>query len=148
MNNEIDVIIATIAFGMGINKRNVRFVVHYNMPKSFEAYVQECGRAGRDQKKAYCILYYEYNDRKRHDYMIGVAHNTGARKKENLHGLYSMIEYCEEPYNCRRKMCIEFLGEKFNAELCHRMCDNCRKEDKIENLDVTKEAIHIMQFIQ
>lgn len=102
MNDEVQVIVATIAFGMGINKRDVRFVIHYNMPKSFEGYVQECGRAGRDQKKAYCFLYYEYNDRKRHDHMIGVAHNSGARKKDNLHALYSMVEYCEEPYNCRR----------------------------------------------
>ena len=105
MKDEIQVIIATIAFGMGINKPDVRFVIHYSMPKSLEGYVQECGRAGRDQVKAECILYYDYNDRKRNDYFIvsNIA-STGVRKKENLHALYSILEYCEESYMCRRKM--------------------------------------------
>ena len=104
MNNEIQVIIATIAFGMGINKRDVRFVIHYSMPKSLEGYVQECGRAGRDQKKAECILYYAYSDRKLNDYFICQGGGTGVRKKENLHALYSILEYCEEPNLCRRMM--------------------------------------------
>ena len=104
MKNEIQVIIATIAFGMGINKRDVRFVIHYAMPKSLEGYVQECGRAGRDQKKAECILYYNYSDRRLSDFFISVGTNSGARKKENLNALYFMLQYCEEPYLCRRMM--------------------------------------------
>ena len=88
---------------MGINKRDVRFVIHYSMPKSLEGYVQECGRAGRDQKKAECILYYSYGDRKRNDFFIVTnSSSTGRRKKENLYALYSMLDYCEEPYVCRR----------------------------------------------
>lgn len=90
---------------MGINKRDVRFVIHYAMPKSLEGYVQECGRAGRDQKQAECILYYQYGDRKRNDFFIVTnSASSGARKKENLHALYSILEYCEETYQCRRKM--------------------------------------------
>ena len=105
MKNEIQVIIATIAFGMGINKHDVRFVIHYSMPKSLEGYVQECGRAGRDQDTAECVLYYDYNDRKRNDYFIvSNSESSKVRKKENLRALYSILEYCEDSVMCRRKM--------------------------------------------
>ena len=128
MNNEIQVIIATIAFGMGINKHDVRFVIHYSMPKSLEGYVQECGRAGRDQDIAECILYYDYNDRKRNDYFIvSNSESSKVRKKENLRALYSILEYCEDSVMCRRKMQLSFLGEDFEAQDCHKMCDNCRE---------------------
>ena len=111
---------------MGINKRDVRFVIHFSMPKSLEGYVQECGRAGRDQKKAECILYYNYQDRKLNDFFICQGQNTAVRKKENLGALYTMLEYCEEQYLCRRFMQLRFLGEDFKSENCNGMCDNCR----------------------
>jgi bloom syndrome protein len=120
MKDEIQVIVATIAFGMGINKKDVRFVIHYSIPKSLEGYVQECGRAGRDQNKAECILYYDYNDRKRNDFFIvSNSASTGVRKKENLRALYNILEYCEEPYLCRRMFQLSFLGEAFDMSHCN-----------------------------
>ena len=145
MKGEIHVIIATIAFGMGINKRDVRFVIHYSMPKSLEGYVQECGRSGRDQQTAECILYYDYNDRRLFDYFIVNNRSaTGVRKKENLHALYSILQYCEEPYRCRREMQLSFLGEKFDALSCNGMCDNCRTGLKVTDKSYMEEATLIV----
>ena len=90
---------------MGINKKDVRFVVHYSIPKSLEGYVQECGRGGRDGLKAECILYYSYSDRKLNDYFIvNNNDNTDSRKNENVQALYNILDYCEEPYLCRREI--------------------------------------------
>lgn len=72
-------------------------------------------------------MYYSYGDRKRNDYFIVTNRdNTSGRKNENLHALYSILEYCEEPFICRRKMQLNFLGEEFEDENCKNMCDNCR----------------------
>ena len=126
MSNEIQVIVATIAFGMGINKPDVRFVMHYSIPTSLESYSQECGRAGRDGNLAECILYYSYADRRRNDYFIVTGDNSNNRKNQNLSALYSILNFCEEPYVCRRKLQMNFLGEEFDEKLCKQMCDNCR----------------------
>lgn len=141
MDNEIYVIVATIAFGLGINKKDVRFVVHYSMPKSLEGYVQECGRSGRDGKNSLCILYYSYGDRKLYDFFLAsnVTSST-QRKGQNLVALYAMLQYCEEPFHCRRKLWLNFLGEKFDAKDCSQMCDNCKANYVISETDVTEEA--------
>ena len=133
---------------MGINKKDVRFVVHYSIPKSLEGYVQECGRSGRDQLTAECILYYDYNDRKRNDFFIVTnSSSSGVRKKENLRALYSILEYCEEPYLCRRKLQLEFLGEAFNSSSCKGMCDNCRQGLEVVEKDFTTEATSIAKLV-
>jgi superfamily II DNA helicase RecQ len=116
MRNEINIIIATIAFGMGINKADVRFIIHTTLPKSLENYAQECGRAGRDDRPSECILYYSYADRKRLEHFIVTnKDNTMGRKNENLHALYKILEFCEEPYLCRRKILLNYLGEDFRS---------------------------------
>eukprot|EP00347_Sterkiella_histriomuscorum_P002099 403369477 len=148
MKNEIQIIIATIAFGMGINKKDVRFVIHYSMPKSLEGYVQECGRAGRDQNKSECILYYQYGDRKRNDFFILTNNdNTRTRKNENVHALYSILEYCEEPYYCRRQLQLQFLGEKFDPSKCNKMCDNCRQDLEVYEKSYTREAQTVLRLV-
>lgn len=149
MKDEIQVIIATIAFGMGINKRDVRFVIHYSIPKSLEGYVQECGRGGRDGKRAECILYYTYSDRKLYDYFIVNNRFTNkARKNENLHALYSILKYCEEPYKCRRQLQLNFLGEDFDSAKCEQMCDNCKRDMDVQQRDMNKEAAMLATVIK
>lgn len=149
MRNEIHIIIATIAFGMGINKKDVRFVIHTTIPKSLENYAQECGRAGRDGKPADCILYYSYSDRKRLEFFIITNQdNTMGRKNENLHALYKILEFCEEPYLCRRKILLNYLGEDFRSKHCNMNCDNCRKGLRIGEVDYTEQARVVVYLIE
>ena len=144
MNGELQVMIATIAFGMGINKSDVRFVIHAKLPKNFEGYVQECGRAGRDQEQSQCILYYQYSDRSSTDYHIGKL--GYAQQMKNLSALYSILEYCEERNECRRKMQLEYLDEDFDQKNCNRMCDNCKNGYSFQYDDQTKEAKLMVEF--
>eukprot|EP00347_Sterkiella_histriomuscorum_P003511 403364021 len=149
MRNEIHIIIATIAFGLGINKRDVRFVIHTTIPKSLENYAQECGRAGRDGENANCILYYSYADRKRLEFfIISNTENTAGRKNENLHALYKILEFCEEPYLCRRKILLNYLGEDFKSKKCNNMCDNCRKGLRVAEIDFTEQARYVVAMVE
>lgn len=106
---------------MGINKRDVRFIIHHSMPKSLDGYIQECGRSGRDGLKSDCILYYKYADRGFVDFFLSSDNQNSSRA---LFGLYNILQYCEEPYECRRKLQLNFLGEKHDGNCGN--CDNCK----------------------
>ena len=125
---EIHVVVATIAFGMGIDKPDVRFVIHQNMPKSLEGYYQETGRAGRDGQPSDCYLYFSYSDIPALRRMINDDRDKLDDEKERQHAMVNrMAAYCESTHTCRRVQVLQYFGEKFDAAKCNDMCDNCIK---------------------
>ena len=120
---DVDVIVATIAFGMGIDKPDVRFVIHHDMPKSLEGYYQETGRAGRDGGEGNCIAFYAESD------ILKLAKfmkdKPVAEKEIGMQILNEVVDYAESSA-CRRKQILYYFGETFNEAACNNMCDNCR----------------------
>jgi ATP-dependent DNA helicase RecQ len=141
LNEEIDIVVATIAFGMGIDKPDVRFVVHYDVPKSLEGYYQETGRGGRDGLEGVCLMFYSHNDLNK---LEKFNKDKSVQERENARILLQEMEFYAESPVCRRRQLLHYFGEEFKEDNC-KMCDNCvhprERFDGTEYVKIFLEAV-------
>ena len=153
---EIKLIVATLAFGMGVNKPDVRYVFHFSMPKSLANYYQESGRAGRDGLGALCVLFFAWKDRAIHQAMItdktgrrGGAPKSQAAVDAELAALRAMTRFAADRARCRRAIVLEYFGERdFDpAAGCGGLCDNCADGRPVESRDLAEHAARIVRLL-
>src|ERR1700744_893695 len=144
LNEDVQVIVATIAFGMGFDKPNIRFVIHFNIPKSIENYYQETGRAGRDGLEGNCILYYSHKDVAKLEHLM--KDKPLSEREVGAQLINEMVGYAETGV-CRRKVLMSYFGEEYTTENCGK-CDNClHPKERVEAKEAATRLLKVVRAL-